>query len=203
LFKTQGDDLCKEEKFMADKNKHLVLALFDSEVAADNAVESLKSWDKANEAIKLGAIGVLVKDKDGKIKDHKLGKRDTLEGAGVGLVLGLIAGVLSGGIAILGGIVGGAILGGVVGTFVHKGLGMSKEDLETLGSHLDAGRAAVGVMVEKGEVKDTAAKMTELGGKVETYELQAEALKDVTKAGAAATAASTATTTTAETAKKV
>jgi hypothetical protein len=58
-------------------------------------------------------------------------------------------------------------------------------------------------MVEKGEVKDTAAKMTELGGKVETYELQAEALQDVTKAGAAATAATTATTTTAETAKKV
>jgi hypothetical protein len=191
---------------MADKNKHLVIALFDSELSADKAVESLKSWDKANEAIKLGAIGVLVKDKDGKIKDHKLGKRDTIEGAGVGLVLGLIAGVLSGGIAILGGIVGGAILGGVVGTFVHKGLGMSKEDLDKLGAHLDAGRAAVGVMVEKGEVKDTAAKLTELGGNVETYEVKAEALQDVTKAGAAATAATTTTTATAataETAKKV
>ncbi len=186
---------------MADKNKHLVIALFDSEVAADNAVESLKSWDKANEAIKLGAIGVLVKDKDGKIKDHKLGKRDTIEGAGVGLVLGLIAGVLSGGITILGGIVGGAILGGVIGTFVHKGIGMSKEDLDKLGSHLDAGHAAVGVMVEKGEVKDTAAKLTELGGKIETYEVKAEALQDVTKAGAAATAATVATT--AEEAKKV
>ncbi len=194
---------------MADKDKHLVIALFESELAADNAVESLKGWDKANDAIKLGAIGVLVKDKDGKIKDHKLGKRDTVEGAGVGLVLGLIAGVLSGGIAILGGIVGGAILGGVVGAFVHKGLGMSKEDLDRLGSHLDAGRAAVGVIVEKGEVKDTAAKLTELGGKVETYEVKAEALQDVTKAGTLATTATpttvatTPTTTTVETAKKV
>ncbi len=197
---------------MADKNKHLVIALFDSEAAADRAVESLKGWDKANESIKLGAIGVLVKDKDGKIKDHKLGRRDTIEGAGVGLVLGLIAGVLSGGLAILSGIVGGAILGGVLGTFIHKGLGMSKEDLDRLGAHLDAGRAAVGVIVEKGEVKDTEAKLTELGGKVETYEVKAEALQDVTKAGAAAptsaatpAAAGTATdkTAAAETAKKV
>ncbi len=186
---------------MADKNKHLVIALFDNEVTADNAVESLKSWDKANEAIKLGAIGVLVKDKDGKIKDHKLGKRDTVEGAGVGLVLGIIAAVLSGGITLLGGIVGGAILGGVVGTFIHRGLGMSEEDLNKLGTHLDAGRAAVGVIVEKGEVKDTAAKMTELGGKVETYEVKAEALQEAAKAGAAATAATAATT--AEEAKKV
>lgn len=191
---------------MADKNKHLVLALFDSEAAADRAAEALKTWDKANEAVKLGAIGVLVKDEDGNIKDHKLGKRDTLEGAGVGLVLGLIAGVLSGGIAILGGLVGGAILGGVVGTFVHKGLGMSKEDLEKLSAHLDAGRAALGVIVEKGEVKDTTAKLTELGGKVETYEVQAEAMKDISKAATAEAPAiptTTATTTTTETAKKV
>jgi uncharacterized membrane protein len=186
---------------MADKSKHLVIAYYDSEAAADKAVEALKSWDKATEDIKLGAIGVLVKDKDGKIKDHKLGKRDTVEGAGVGLVLGIIAGVLSGGITLLGGLVGGAILGGVVGTFVHKGLGMSKEDLEKLGTHLDAGRAAVGVMVEKGEVKDTAAKMTELGGKVETFEVKAEALQQVTTAGSAATAPTVATT--AEEAKKV
>jgi uncharacterized membrane protein len=102
--------------------------------------------------------------------------------------------VLSGGIAILGGLVGGAILGGVVGTFVHKGLGMSKEDLDRLGAHLDAGRAALGVIVEKGEVKDTEAKLTELGGKVETYEVQAEAMKDISKA-ATATTATTPTTT--------
>jgi hypothetical protein len=36
-----------------------------------------KQWDKASEEIKLGAIGVLVKDDKGKIKTHKLGKRKT------------------------------------------------------------------------------------------------------------------------------
>lgn len=74
---------------MSDKNKHLVLAFFDNESAADKAVESLKKWDKANADIKVSAIGVLVKDKDGKIKTHKLGKRATAKAAGVGLILGI------------------------------------------------------------------------------------------------------------------
>jgi uncharacterized membrane protein len=170
---------------MADKNKHLILTFFDSEVAADKAVETLKSWDKANKDIKLGAIGVLVKDKDGKIKAHKLGKRDTVEGAGVGLILGIIAGVLSGGIAILGGIIYGVILGGIIGTFIHKGLGLSTDDLKRISDHLDAGHAAVGVLVEKGEVSATVEELTKLGGKAETHEVTAEALQDATKAAAA------------------
>ena len=171
---------------MADKKKHLVLAFFDSESAADKAVESLKGWDKANEDIKLGAIGVLVKDKDGKIKTHKLGKRDTAEGAGIGLILGIIATIFSGGIALLGGIVGGAVLGGIVGTFVHKGLGLSQEDLKRIGDHLDAGRAAVGVMIKEEEVSSTSDELIKLGGKIEAYEVSAEALQDVAKAAAAA-----------------
>lgn len=64
---------------------------------------SLKSWDKANEDIKLGAIG----------------KRDTGKGAGVGLLLGIIAAVLPG-VTLLGGVVFGSALGGVVGSFVRK-----------------------------------------------------------------------------------
>jgi uncharacterized membrane protein len=167
---------------MADKNKHLILTFFDSEQAADNAVESLKNWDKANKDIKLGAIGVLVKDEQGRIKTHKIGKRDTAIGAEVGVVLGIIAGVLSGGIAILGGIIYGVILGGIIGAFIHQGLGLSQEDLKRIGDHLDAGHAAVGVLVEKGEVSSTTDELTRLGGKVETHEVTAEALKNATQA---------------------
>ena len=108
--------------------KQLVLAIFPSETAADRAAAELKGWEKANDEIKSGAIGVLVKDNDGKIKAHKLGTRETTRGAGVGLVLGIIATVLSGGLALLAGVVGGIIVGGIVGSFVHRGLGMSDED---------------------------------------------------------------------------
>ncbi len=58
-------------------HKQLVLAIFPSETAADQAAAELKGWEKANKEIKQGAIGVLVKDNDGKIKAHKLGTHET------------------------------------------------------------------------------------------------------------------------------
>ena len=99
---------------MADNQ--VVLGIFADEAAADTAVEALKAWDKATDEIKLGAIGVLVTDEDGQIKEHKLGSRSGKKGAGIGLVLAVIAPP-----TLLAGIVGG----GVLGHFHHKGLGLS------------------------------------------------------------------------------
>lgn len=154
--------------------KQLVLAFFDTESAADNAVNELKNWDKASKEIKLGSIGVLVKDDKGKIKTHKLGSRHT----GVGVVLGAIAGVLSGGLTIL----GGAVIGGIVGVFFHKGLGMSKDDLARIDKQLDGGKAAVGVLASDAEESAVSAKLAELGGKPETHEVTDEAVEQATAA---------------------
>ena len=61
-------------------------------------VSLIKGWDKVNEDVKLGAIGILVKDENGKIKTHKLGKRKTKTGA----VLFGLAALLTGGMSVLG-----------------------------------------------------------------------------------------------------
>src|SRR4051794_17498808 len=53
--------------------KQVVLAIFKDEAAADQAVEAMKAWDKADDDVKLNALGVLVLDDKGKIKTHKLG----------------------------------------------------------------------------------------------------------------------------------
>ncbi len=148
--------------------KQLVLAFFANEGAADSAVNNIKMWDKASKDVKLGAIGVLVKDDKGKVKSHKLGQKKT----GTFAVLGALAGVLSGGVTVL----GGAVVGGILGAFFHKGLGLSKEDIARIGSELDGGKAAVGVLVESGEAAGVSAKLTELGGKPETHEVSEEAL---------------------------
>jgi uncharacterized membrane protein len=166
--------------------KQLVLAIFPNESAADQAAAELKGWEKANEDIKQGAIGVLVKDNSGKIKAHKLGTRETARGAGVGLVLGIIATVLSGGLALLTGIVGGIIVGGIVGSFVHRGLGMSDEDLRLLSGHLDAGKAAVGVLVPADEATATSAELKKLGGDITTYQVTEEALQQAAEAAKSA-----------------
>ena len=96
------------------ENTQLVLAYFDSEAAADQAVDAVKSWDQAREDIKLGNIGVLVKGADGKVKEHKLGPRDTAKGAGIGLALGALLAIPTGGLSLL----GGALVGGAAGAAV-------------------------------------------------------------------------------------
>lgn len=160
------------------KNKQLVLAFFDSEAAADQAVSDLKAWDKADKDIKLGAIGVLVKDDKGKVKTHKLGSRQW----GIGAILGAIAAVLSGGMTLI----GGAVIGGILGAFFHKGLGMSKDDLARLDKELDGGKAAVGVLVPDEAAKATADKLAELGGKPETHAVTDEAVEQAAAAAEAA-----------------
>ena len=42
------------------ENKQLIIAFFESEDAADAAVDEIKQWDKASKEVKLGAIGILV-----------------------------------------------------------------------------------------------------------------------------------------------
>jgi hypothetical protein len=44
--------------------------------------------------------------------------------------------------------VGGALAGGVLGSFFHKGLGLSKDDLDRIGGELDDGKAAVVILAE-------------------------------------------------------
>lgn len=150
------------------KNQQLILAFFDGEAIADGAVNELKNWDKASKEIKLGSIGVLVKDDKGKIKTHKLGSRRT----GLGAVLGVLAALLTGGTSLL----AGAVLGGIVGAFFHKGLGISKEDLARIDSQLDGGKAAVAVLATDEEAAAVSAKLAELGGKPETHEVTEEAV---------------------------
>jgi uncharacterized membrane protein len=160
---------------MAKKEKkQLVLAFFENEQAAEEAVKQIKEWDKITDEVKLEAIGVLVKDEKGKIKTQKLGKRKT----GVGAVLGALTVALTGGMSLL----GGALVGGVMGSFFKQGLGMSKEDLAGIDAALDGGKAAVGVLAVPSEAVLVAAKLAALGGAVEAHEVSEEVVAQVEEA---------------------
>jgi uncharacterized membrane protein len=158
--------------------KQLVIAFFADEAAADSAVSNVKAWDKASEEIKLGAVGVLVKDEKGKIKTHKLGARKT----GTGVVLGVLAGILSGGITLI----GGAVVGGILGSFFRKGLGLSKDDLARIDGELSGGKAAVCVVAEPAEAAAVAAKLAELGGTPEAHDVTDAAVAEAAEAVEAA-----------------
>ena len=161
-------------------SKTVVLAFFNDEATADDAAEDLKRWDKADDDIKLKAIGVLVLDEKGKLKTHKLGRRSVGKGAGIGLLLAVIAPP-----TLLVGLLGG----GILGAFHHKGLGLKDADRERIGSQLTAGRAAVGVLVNPAIAIDVSAKLTELGGTAEVHEVTEEAIAEVETAVPAVEAA--------------
>jgi uncharacterized membrane protein len=151
--------------------KELVLAFFANEEAAEVAVNEMKKWDKASKDIKLGSIAVLVQNKKGKIKKKKLGARHT----GTGIAAGVLAGLLSGGVTLL----GGMLVGGIAGSLIHKGMGMSKEDLARIGGELDNGRAAVVILANPDETAAVSAKLAELGGEAESYEVSEAVVEEV------------------------
>ena len=157
--------------------QQLVLAFFQNEAAADAAVEAVKQWDKASKEIKLGALGILVKDDKGKIKTHKLGKRKT----GTGAVIFGLAAVLTGGASLL----AGAVFGGIVGSFFRKGLGISKDDLARIDGELNGGKAAVCILAAPDEAAAVSAKLAEFGGEPESHELSEEVVQEAETAAAA------------------
>ena len=147
---------------MADKQ--LVLAVFPDELAADNAAVELK-----DSGITEGdAVGILVLDSDGNLKQDKVGARSTGKGAAIGGVL-LLAGPAALGVGIIGGAAAGALH--------HKGLGLTDADKARLASELTAGKAAVGVLADFDTAPVISERLTELGGTPEAHELSDEAVK--------------------------
>ena len=178
---------------MADnKNDHLVVAYFDSKAQAEQAAESLKNWDKANDDIKLGAMAVVSKNEKGKIENTDLGPRNTGKGAAIGVIAGAAAGLLSGGLTVVGGALLGGILGGGVGALNKQGIGLSQEDLDRMQAELDAGHAALLAMADEHEVADTTAELTRLGGRAQSSPVAPEAVAQAEQALSAAPAATAA-----------
>ena len=156
--------------------KHVVLAFFADEAAADAAVEELKAWDDLYYDIKLNSIGVLVLDEDGQVKTRKLGRRTIPKGIGVGAAMAIL--FATGPI----GVIGLPVLGGIAGAMHHKGLGLKADDRERIAAELTGGKAAVGVLVADDRATNVAAKLAELGGTPETHEIPDEVEAEVTAA---------------------
>jgi uncharacterized membrane protein len=148
--------------------KHVVLAIFPDEAAADAAVEALKAWSKSEDE-KLDAIGILCLDEQGHVKDHKLGKKTIGKGAGIGLALAMLTPV---------GLAAGVVAGGVLGAMHKKGLGLTDDNRAQLEASLKDGKAAVGALVEPHEADAFYAKLTELGGTVQLLEVSEESLAE-------------------------
>ena len=179
----------------------LVLSVFDTEQQADEAAAALKAWDKTTEDVKLRGIGVLVKDTDGAIKEHKVGPRRGGKGAGVGLVLGVVAAIPTGGLSLAAGAAAGVVGGAIVGSFFRKGFNeLSKDDAERINRELDAGHAALGVLVSPSNANAAADELSRLGGRSETHQISDDEMQEADAIAAAPVPPQTPTDSTTQTA---
>lgn len=154
-------------------NKTVVVAIFKDEASADNAAASLKDSGIARG----DAIGVLVLNEKGELKAEKVGKRSWGKGAGIGAVVALVTPV---GLAV------GLISGGLLGALHHKNLGLDEADRDRIGSELQGGKAAVGVLAPVSEATVVAGQLTDLGGAVETHSVSDEAVEEAQTAATTA-----------------
>jgi len=154
-------------------NRQLVLAVFPDEIAADSAAVALKESGIADR----DAVGILVLDANGKLKQDKVGAHSTGKGAAIGGVIAVLGPAL----------LGPAVLGGAaVGALHHKNLGLSDADKARLSVELNAGKAAVGVMAHFDTAPAVSDRLAQLGGTPGRHDLTDEALQ---AAGAADRAA--------------
>ena len=145
-------------------DRQLILSFFRDERAADDAAFALKESEIAHG----DAIGVLVLDANGKLKQDKLGARSTGKGAAIGGALFLL------GPAILGvGVIGGT----AAGALHHKNLGLTDGDKARLTVDLTEGKAAVGVLAHSDTASSISDRLAQLGGSSEVHELTDEALE--------------------------
>ena len=140
-------------------DKRLVIAVFDTEAAANQAVDALKDTRAFNN----DAIGVLVLDEDGKLKTHKEGTTSAGKAATGGLVLGLLGPV---------GLGVGTIAGALVGKLHHKNLGLEDSDRERLSAALRGGKAAVGIVAAPDELVPVESILVGMGGTTESHEFE-------------------------------
>jgi uncharacterized membrane protein len=159
----------------------VIIGYFPSKESATEAAAQLKQWDKANDDIKLGGMGILTWE-NGKIKTRKVGNRASGTGAKWGLILGAATGILSGGVTLIGGALVGVAAGSVAGALYHKHLGLTDADKDRLMQHLVNGGAAVVVMADDFEVEPAKAELASLGGQVENYAVPEETVEQVEEA---------------------
>jgi uncharacterized membrane protein len=155
---------------MADRQ--LILGFFPDELEADNAAVALKGSGMVDG----DAVGILVLDSAGKLKQDKVGTRSTGKGAAIGGVLSLLGPV---------GLGVGVAVGAGAGALHHKNLGLTDADKARLGADLTDGKAAVGVLAKYDVAPAISDKLSQLGGASEAHELSDEALQAAEDTGAA------------------
>ncbi len=163
------------------RDRHIVAGYFPTVEQAETAGNVLKQWDKANDSIKLGGVGIVTADK-GKIRTKHVGRRHTGPAAAWGMALGAVTGILSGGVTLIGGALAAGVAGGAGGALFRRHIGLSHQDKLQIETYLRNGGALLVAMADDDEVAFTEEKLIELGAITKNYQVPEETMERIEQA---------------------
>ena len=155
---------------MSDVPVQLIVAAFNDEKAADQALKELKQARK-DKLIKIENAAVIRKDQKGKLHIKETADIGGGKGAVIGGVTGAAIGVIAGPLLIVPAAVG-ALVGGL--TAKLKDSGFPDERLETLGEGLTPGSSAIVAVVDLTWVEAVEKQLQEEGADLFAAELSAD-----------------------------
>ena len=164
--KTKG----KSQKKLSEAPVQLIVAAFQDEKAADQALKDLKKVQKKKK-IAIQNAAVLRKDENGKLHIKETADMGGGKGAALGGVAGAAIGLIAGP-ALVVPVAVGALVGGL--TAKLRDSGFSDKRLESLGDGLVPGSSAIIAVVEPKGAKRVERELSEQGADLLTSKIQAD-----------------------------
>jgi uncharacterized membrane protein len=155
---------------MSDVPVQMVIAAFNEEKRADEALQALKEAKWAG-AIGIQNAAVIRRDEKDKLHIKETGDWGGGKGAVAGGAIGAAAGILLGPAALLTG-AAGALIGGLAAKL--RDSGFSDERLKKIGEGLKPGTSAIIAVIEHKWVAELEKEMAEAGADVLTEEISAD-----------------------------
>jgi uncharacterized membrane protein len=159
---------------MADVPIQIVVAAFNSQDGASQALKSLKEAQGAG-LVTIDNVAVLIKDADGKLDVNEPtdwgGGRGAVVGGVTGAALGLLAGPVGWAIGL------GALVGGLAAKL--RDSGFSDERLRKLGESLKPGTSAIVAVVEHRWVAQLEKQLAEEGANTLTEEISSDIAREL------------------------
>jgi uncharacterized membrane protein len=161
---------------MSDVPVQLVVAAFDDDKGANEALRQLKEFKKEKLIGIQGAV-LMVKDATGQKIQYKEVGLTPAKGALGGVVLGAALGILTGGAGIILG-AGGALLGGLVGRKKQDSR-FASDRINQVASSLKPGASALVAVVEHKWVADLEKELEEMGGDLLTAPISSDIAREL------------------------
>jgi uncharacterized membrane protein len=165
---------------MSDVPLQIIVAAFQEEDAADQALATLKEA-KREKLISIDNAAVIRKDDDGKLHIKETSDMGGGKGAGVGVLVGGAIGLIGGPLGVAVGGALGAAVGGITAKLYDGGF---KDDrLREIGSSLTPGTSAIVAVIEHRWVADLERELAEEGANVMTAALADDIAEQLQKGG--------------------